>query len=167
MRYIASGVALLALVGCASQPVQLDSAPSAQSPGSHTQAATLAPAPVAQAPEAHSEGAVLASALSTDTHAEAVSLVSNAAGLPAEGADKEAVDLAKARKLGYRIVDKDGETVYCHDSKATGSHLQQQTICLTQQQWDTVSDTASRAMQRMQGVTFPCPTGAKKGGCGS
>jgi hypothetical protein len=164
MRYIASGVALLALVGCASQPVQLDSAPSAQSSGRHAQAATLAPAPVAQAPEAHTEGAVLASALSTDTHTEAVSLVSNAAGLPAEGTDKEAVDLAKARKLGYRIVDKDGVTVYCHDSKATGSHLQQQTICLTQQQWDTVSDTASRAMQRMQGVTSSCPKGGSCGG---
>jgi hypothetical protein len=167
MRYIASSVALLAFVGCASQPVQLDSAPIAQSPGSHTQAATLAPAPVApvaQAPEAHTEGAVLASALSKDTHAEAVSLVSNAAGLPAEGADKEAVDLAKARKLGYRIVDKDGETVYCHDTKATGSHLQQQTICLTKQQWDTVSDTASRAMQRMQGVTSACPKGGSCGG---
>lgn len=167
MRYIASGVAVLAFAGCASQPVQLDSVPAARAPGTKARVATPAVVPVAQAPEAHAQSAALASALSADTQADVVSLASNVAGSPAAGADKVAADLAKARKLGYRVVDKNGEAVYCHDSAATGSHLRKETICLTQQQWDDVSNNASRAMQRMQSITFPCPTSAKSGGCGN
>jgi hypothetical protein len=182
MRYIASCAALLAFAVCASRSGQADPSDAAQSSQAHSEAANSvpapvtqspqpgseaaasAPAPVAQSPETHSEGSALASALSKDTHDEAVSVVSAAAGLPAEGADQEAIDLAKARKLGYRIVDRNGETVYCHDTVATGSHLNKQTICLTRKQWENVSDNAARAMQRMQGVTSPCPNGGACGG---
>jgi len=165
MRYIVSGIALLACAGCVSQPDQTDSVTAASSPGTHNQVATLAPVPLAQAPESHGEGATLTAALAADTHEEAVSLSSAAAGLPAEGDDKEALDLAKARQLGYRIVDKNGEAVYCHDSVATGSHLRKETICLTKQQWQDVSTNAARDLQKWQGITFPCPQGYKKG-CG-
>ena len=86
----------LAITGCASQPAQLNSAVPAQSP--QTQA----------------ERATLASALDAENRAAAANLTSAAAGLPAGDADPEALTLAKARKLGYRIVDRNGETVYCH-----------------------------------------------------
>ena len=164
MRYIASILALLVVAGCASQPDQLNSSTVASPPETHDRVVTSAPVPVAQSPEDHGEGATLASALAADTREEAVSLVSAAAGLPAEGEDKEAMDLAKARKLGYRIVDRNGETVYCHDSLATGSHLRKQTICLTEQQWENVSENSARGMRRMQGITFPCPTREPCGG---
>ena len=98
--------------------------------------------------------------------AGAANLASAAAGLPAEGADQEALTLAKVRQLGYRIVDKNGETVYCHDSSATGTRLRKETVCLTQAQWDNVSRNAAREVGKMQRNTFPCPTGAKQGGCG-
>jgi len=151
MRYIASGVAVLAFSACAVQPVQSDSATAAQPPPPASEVAAVASAPVARSPETHSEGSALASALSKDTHDEAVSLVSAAAGIPAEGTDQEAIDLAKARKLGYRIVDKNGETVYCHDTNAAGSHVLKETICLTKKQWETVSAYTARAVDRMQG----------------
>jgi hypothetical protein len=167
MRYIAAGVTLLAFAGCASQPVQVDSVHAAQAAGAKAPVQTVATVPVAPAPVTRTEGAALTTALSTDNRAEAASLSASAAGLPNDGADKQAADLAKARKLGYRIVDQNGQPVYCHDSTATGSHLHKETICLTQAQWDNVSENASRAMQKMQGVTFPCPTSAKNGGCGS
>jgi hypothetical protein len=105
----------------------------------------------------------LASALDSANQAEAASLASAAAGLPAQGADQLAANLAKARKLGYRIVDKNGETVYCHDSVATGSHLNKRTICLTEKQWENVSVNSARAMEKMQRTTNPCPG---KGACG-
>jgi hypothetical protein len=148
MRCIASGLALLAVTGCASQPAQPDSAVAAQSP--QTQA----------------ERATLASALDAENRAGAANLVSAAAGLPAGDANPEALTLAKARKLGYRIVDRNGETVYCHDSSATGTRLGKQTVCLTQEQWDNVSRNAAREVEKMQRNTFPCPSGARQGGCG-
>jgi hypothetical protein len=128
-----------------------------------SEVATSAAAPVAQSPKARDEGSALASALDSANQAEAASLASAAAGLPAQGADQLAANLAKARKLGYRIVDKNGETVYCHDSVATGSHLNKRTICLTEKQWENVSVNSARAMEKMQRTTNPCPG---KGACG-
>jgi hypothetical protein len=148
MRCIASGLALLAITACSSQPAQLNSTVAAQSP--QTQA----------------ERATLAAALDAENRAGAANLVSAAAGLPAGGANQEALTLEKVRRLGYRIVNKNGETVYCHDSSATGTRLRKATVCLTQEQWDNVSRNAAREVDRMQRNTFPCPTGAKQGGCG-
>ena len=146
MRCIASGLALLAITACSSQPAQLNSAVPAQSP--QTQA----------------ERATLASALDAENRAGAANLASAAAGLPAGDADPEALTLAKARKLGYRIVDRNGETVYCHDSSATGTRLGKQTVCLTQEQWDNVSRNAAREVEKMQRNTSPCPNGGSCGG---
>ena len=148
MRCIASGLALLAITGCASQPAQLNSTVAAQS--SQTQA----------------ERETLAAALDAVNRAGAANLVSAAAGLPAGGANQEALTLEKVRRLGYRIVDKNGETVYCHDSSATGTRLRKETVCLTQEQWDNVSRNSAREVEKMQRNTFPCPSGAKQGGCG-
>jgi hypothetical protein len=148
MRCIASGLALLAITACSSQPAQLNS--------------TVA----AQAPQTQDERATLAAALDAENRAGAANLVSAAAGMPAGGADQEALTLEKVRKLGYRIVDRNGETVYCHDSSATGTRLRKATVCLTQEQWDNVSRNAAREMDKMQRNTFPCPVGAKQGGCG-
>lgn len=150
MRCIASGLALLAIAACSSQPTQLNSAVAAQPPKTQAERATVA------------------SALDAENRAGAANLVSAAAGLPAGGsADQEALTLAKVRKLGYRIVDRNGETVYCHDSSATGTRLGKQTVCLTQEQWDNVSRNAAREVEKMQRNTFPCPVSAKKGGCGN
>lgn len=149
MRCIASGMALLAITACSSQPAQLN------------------PTVAAQSPQTQAERAAVASALDAENRAGAANLVSAAAGLPAGGADQEALTLAKVRKLGYRIVDKNGETVYCHDSSATGTRLRKETVCLTQEQWDNVSRNAAREVDKMQRNTFPCPSGARQGGCGS
>ena len=138
----------------------------AEASGPRSEVATSAAAPVARSPETRNEGSALASAIDSANQAEAVNLAAAAAGLPAQGADQLAANLSKARKLGYRIVDKNGETVYCHDSVATGSHLNKRTICLTEKQWENVSTNAARGMERMQRTTFPCPTSAAKGGCG-
>lgn len=130
----------------------------------HSEAATPVSAPVAQSPKARDEGSALASAIDSANQAEAVNLAAAAGGMPAQGADQLAANLAKARKLGYRIVDKNGETVYCHDSVATGSHLNKRTICLTEKQWETVSTNSARAMERMQNTRNGCPGRAPCGG---
>ncbi len=166
VRYIASAVALLAFTGCASQPVQVDSAATAKSAQSPSEVAIPAAAPVAQSPQTRNEGSSLASALNAENQVEAADLAAAAAGMPAEGTDQFAANLAKARKLGYRIVNKNGENVYCSESIATGSHVNKRTICLTEKQWNDVSMNTERAMERMQKNTFPCPAGYKNGGCG-
>jgi hypothetical protein len=157
-------MAFSAIIGCSSRPTQPDSAPAAQSAETRSQVGMLTSVPVAQAPVSHSEGTVLAAALIEENRAQAVALTSPVAA-QAPAADQEAMTLAKARKLGYRIVDKNGEKLFCHDSVATGSHVNKTTICLTQKQWENVSENSAREMERFQKNTFPCPQGSK-GGCG-
>lgn len=41
---------------------------------------------------------------------------------------------------GYRVVEKDGEKLYCSTRVATGSRVKKQTTCLTQAEMDELLD---------------------------
>jgi hypothetical protein len=78
-----------------------------------------------------------------------------AAGQPEQTAtdpDLEKTRLAEALKHGYRVVNKDGETLYCRSDWATGSHIQKNTVCLTAQQLD---DMHQRNQQALEGPNTP------------
>ena len=78
-----------------------------------------------------------------------------AAGQPDQTAtdpDLEKTRLAEAMKHGYRVVNKDGETLYCRSDWATGSHIQKNTVCLTAQQLD---DMHQRNQQALEGPNTP------------
>jgi hypothetical protein len=46
--------------------------------------------------------------------------------------------LAEAIKYGYKVVNTNGEVLYCRSDFATGSHIQKNTVCLTAQQLDDI-----------------------------
>ena len=114
MLCVATGVALLAVAGCASPPAQVRPAPAAQSAKTRNQVVTL----------------------------------------------------AEARRLGYRIVDENGQTVCCSDQIATGSHVRKETACLTAEELAVARDASKRNLDQMQRVTPPPACGQfSKIGC--
>src|SRR5688500_15206669 len=44
----------------------------------------------------------------------------------------EATTLAEAQKLGYKIVNEDGKTMYCRETPKLGSHVKKERTCLTE-----------------------------------
>jgi hypothetical protein len=66
-----------------------------------------------------------------------------------------AVTLAEARRLGYRIVDENGKTVYCRDQVETGSHVRKEAVCLTAEELAAARDASARNLEQMQRLTPP------------
>jgi len=48
--------------------------------------------------------------------------------------DADAQTVALAIKHGYKVVNSEGETLYCRSDFATASHIQKNTVCLTAHQ---------------------------------
>ena len=67
----------------------------------------------------------------------------------------QGVTLAEARRLGYRIVDEHGKTVYCRDQMETGSHVRKETICLTAEQLVEAREASKRNLDQLQRMTPP------------
>jgi len=65
-------------------------------------------------------------------------------GQTAADVELEKQHLAEAIKYGYKVVNKDGETLYCRSDWATGSHIQKSTVCLTAQQLDDLNQRNDR-----------------------
>jgi hypothetical protein len=57
--------------------------------------------------------------------------------------------LADALKHGYRLVNTNGEELYCRSDLATGSHIQKNTVCLTARQLDEIH------LRNQQGLDQP------------
>jgi hypothetical protein len=55
--------------------------------------------------------------------------------------------LAKAIKRGYKVVNTNGEVLYCRSDFATGSHIQTNTVCLTARQLDEKDQRTQRELQ--------------------
>jgi hypothetical protein len=78
-------------------------------------------------------------------------------------AQNKGITLAEARKLGYQIVNENGKTVYCQDSRPTGSHARKETICLTEDEVIAAREASRRNLEQMQRITPPpaCGKGSK------
>jgi hypothetical protein len=64
-----------------------------------------------------------------------------AGGQPAQTLSDEELQkqrLADALKHGYKLVNTNGEELYCRTDLATASHIQKNTVCLTARQLDEI-----------------------------
>jgi hypothetical protein len=50
---------------------------------------------------------------------------------------------------GYRKVEKNGATMYCRNETSSGSRLNQQTVCMTEQQLRQQGTDNQRTMEKM------------------
>ena len=54
----------------------------------------------------------------------------------------DASNVAEVQRAGYKVVNKDGEKLYCRTDAITGSRVQTHTLCLTEQElYDQIHET--------------------------
>ena len=54
----------------------------------------------------------------------------------------DASNIVEAQQAGYKVVNKNGEPLYCRKTFLTGSRLKSTTSCLTAAQWSELSEHA-------------------------
>ncbi len=101
---------------------------------------------------------------SAPTAAPAVALTPAGALIPvaesttASGQNSDAKFVLEAKRLGYTVVDENGEQLFCHKNARTGSHLATEVTCLTHKQMDDLREQTQRRMQTFQ-MQMPPPQG--------
>jgi hypothetical protein len=61
----------------------------------------------------------------------------------------EAQRLAAAKNLNLKVVDKDGQQLYCRSNFVTASHIQRDTTCYTADQIDKLEWQTQRDLDQM------------------
>jgi hypothetical protein len=69
-------------------------------------------------------------------------------GAAAPTADIEAQRLAAAKNLNLKVMNKDGQVLYCRANLVTGSHIQRDTRCYTAEQVDRMQYQAQRDFEQ-------------------
>jgi hypothetical protein len=92
--------------------------------------------------------------------APATRIVSNAPVVAAPAAGTDASEATKkmvldAKRRGYTVVNENGQTLFCHKDARTGSHLVNETTCLTQKQMDDLREETQRRLQTFEMQTPP------------
>lgn len=90
----------------------------------------------------------------------AVVFIAGCASTPKEPAAErrvpiDATNIVPAQKAGYKVVNKDGQTLYCKRSLNTGSHLRYSTSCLTEKEWEDLADASKRSVDAMRRDSIP------------
>ncbi len=65
-----------------------------------------------------------------------------------------AADTGSLRKGAYKMVTRDGQTMYCRTDKDTGSHVRSTTTCLTEKEMTELSE---RSQQGLRDLTRTVP----------
>jgi hypothetical protein len=68
----------------------------------------------------------------------------------AEVAARAAKGQPGPQSMGYSVVSKNGEPVYCKRTSTTGSNLVRVTRCLTAQEWARARDNDQQALDEMR-----------------
>lgn len=66
----------------------------------------------------------------------------------------DASNVADVQRAGYKVVNKDGEKLYCRTDPITGSHIRTRTQCLTEQE---LYDQMQQTKQSMSSITNANP----------
>jgi len=132
MRAVLIATGALLLAGCAGQPTEKQAAPAA------TTAANTVPTP-----------AVATADVAAPAAKESTRYVASATDTP------EAKTLDEAMKMGYKVVNEKGQTMYCREDRATGSHLKKDRTCLTAQELEAAREANQRDFDNMKKRTLP------------
>lgn len=83
--------------------------------------------------------------------AQAPAVSTSATAQPTDGV--EAQRLAAAKNLNLKVVDKDGQQLFCRSNLVTGSHIQRDVTCYTADQLDHMQAQMQRDLDRL--TTMP------------
>jgi hypothetical protein len=85
----------------------------------------------------------------------------SSAALPgASDTDPEEQRLALAKKLHLKVVNQDGEEVYCKINMVTGSHIRTDTHCFTAQELDHLQKRTDNDLDQLFKPYAPAGQGA-------
>lgn len=118
--------------------------------------ATQSTTPAASPAEATSP-AIQGPASVTDTQSSVIA----PAASPAKEEKSAAVDPVALKKAGYKVVNENGQTLYCHQDVSTGSHLKKTTTCLTERELEQLKDSTRREVEYMSKQNPPRQDRAK------
>jgi hypothetical protein len=65
-------------------------------------------------------------------------------------ATSEAGRLALARNLNLKVVDKDGQQLFCRSNFMTGSHIERDTTCYTADELDKLEAKQQRDLDQLE-----------------
>jgi hypothetical protein len=80
----------------------------------------------------------------------------SAAAQPTDGV--EAQRLAAAKNLNLKVIDKDGQQLFCRSNLMTGSHIQRDVTCYTADQLDRMQAQTQRDLDRLTTVPSSSPS---------
>jgi hypothetical protein len=115
----------MVMAGCASQPNSPQSHLSATPASAPTAASAPAPAP-----------------------APASAPYNSPSGATQPTADVDAQRLARAKNLNLKIMNKDGQELFCRSNLVTGSHISRDTRCYTAEQLDRMQEQTQRDLEQ-------------------
>jgi len=72
------------------------------------------------------------------------------ASSPEKAAEKAAKKEAGPAALGYTIINKKGEPLYCKQIRPTGSNVARSTRCLTAAEWHDAQESDQRALYELR-----------------
>jgi hypothetical protein len=82
-----------------------------------------------------------------------------AAQAPSEAKPEKApVDPIALKKAGYKLVNENGQQLYCREELSTGSHLKKTKTCLTERELDQLMTNTRREIEYMR-MRVPPPQG--------
>jgi len=67
----------------------------------------------------------------------------------------DASNIVEAQQAGYKVVDKDGQKLYCKRDLNTGSHVRYTTSCLTEEEWTATREASRRSVESMSRQRLP------------
>ena len=73
----------------------------------------------------------------------------------------DASNIVAVQYAGYKLVNKDGEPLYCRTDPVTGSHIQTRTVCLTERE---LQEQMNANRQALSPITSKQVGPAKPGG---
>jgi hypothetical protein len=121
----------------------------AEAPAEVEAAKAEVPAVPADAPSAPT-----AQAATSSTAAQ--SAPAAAADAPSEAKpEKAAIDPLALKKAGYKLVNENGQQLYCRQELSTGSHLKKTKTCLTERELDQLMTNTRREIEYMRTRTPP------------
>jgi hypothetical protein len=61
-------------------------------------------------------------------------------------ADPTAEKILSLQRQGYKIVNRDGQILYCRTEKKTGTQIARETVCMTEKEADALRDLTQRRL---------------------
>jgi hypothetical protein len=66
-----------------------------------------------------------------------------------------AEEIVNLKRLGYKLVDSNGQTLYCSSDIKLGSHLQHDNVCMTEREMIAMRDETQRRLQNIMTQVAP------------